>query len=209
MTPETIVACEGDSIPSLAYEAGLLSDTVWNDPHNAKLKQLRKNPNQLKEGDLVYLREIQPREESRAADAQHKFKKKGCPAKLRIQINLLDEPWRDEQYTLIAGDLIKNGMTDADAMIEASVPPNLKSAQVLLQGGKLTIQLNNGKLNPPDTISGMKQRLNNLGFLCPNEDDTPDDDFKAELARFQVKYHLEETGEPDGPTKAKLEEVHP
>ena len=46
---------EGDCIASLAYDRGLLWQTVWNHPLNALLKTQRQDPNVLKPGDIVHL----------------------------------------------------------------------------------------------------------------------------------------------------------
>ena len=46
---------QGDSISSLAMQAGLSWETVWHDVKNAELKALRKNPNVLMPGDMVFL----------------------------------------------------------------------------------------------------------------------------------------------------------
>jgi len=52
----------------------------------------------------------------------------------------------------------------------------------------------------------VRQRLENLGYVVESADDgkMPADALKE----FQEKHDLQTTGELDGPTKAKLSELH-
>lgn len=86
---------EGDCISSIAYEHGFFPDTIWNHPDNAELKRLRKEMNLLEVGDIVKIPEKVEKKESVAVEQEHRFIKKGVPAKLRMKI-LKEEPL-DEQ----------------------------------------------------------------------------------------------------------------
>ncbi|MGO4782046.1 hypothetical protein AB4084_41815, partial [Lysobacter sp. 2RAB21] len=48
---------KGESLASIAKERGFLWRTLWEHGNNAKLKAKRKNPNQLVEGDALFLPE--------------------------------------------------------------------------------------------------------------------------------------------------------
>jgi peptidoglycan hydrolase-like protein with peptidoglycan-binding domain len=78
-----------------------------------------------------------------------------------------------------------------------------------LQGGQEIIPIKLGNLNPIDEISGVKQRLNNLGFRCGGEDNQWNDQAKSALKEFQSKHKLPESGELDAATKSKLQALHP
>ena len=72
----------GESIISIAKDYGFFWKTVWEHGNNASLKEKRKNPNVLLEGDEVFIPEKQLKKVSKGADATHKFKRKGEPVKI-------------------------------------------------------------------------------------------------------------------------------
>ncbi len=45
----------GDHVALLAYQCGFDADTVWNDPANDALRQLRPDPNVLCPTDILYI----------------------------------------------------------------------------------------------------------------------------------------------------------
>jgi peptidoglycan hydrolase-like protein with peptidoglycan-binding domain len=63
-------------------------------------------------------------------------------------------------------------------------------------------------LNPIDTVSGIKQRLNNLGYHCGDESEEETDAVLEAVLQFQKDNGLKETGEFDDATRAKLESLH-
>src|SRR5574342_90937 len=77
---------EGDCVNSIAFDRGLYWEAVWNHGNNAQLKQLRKNPNILKPGDILHVPDLTLEEQSRATEQRHKFKLKGVTVKLRLRI---------------------------------------------------------------------------------------------------------------------------
>ena len=47
----------GDYTKKLAHTLGFDADEVWNDPKNAELKKLRKDPDMLVAGDVLFVPE--------------------------------------------------------------------------------------------------------------------------------------------------------
>lgn len=200
----------GDSIPSMAKEAGHFWPTVWDHPANSELKSLRKNPNVLNPGDEVYIPELEIVEKNKATDQKHKFKLKGEKVKYKLRLMRLGEPRKNEKYTLLldSGQSIE-GTTDGDGNLEHEIPAETKSARLLLEGGKEEKFLRIGHLNPITELSGIQQRLNNLGYQAGPEDGAMNDQLRKALSAFQGRYGLKQTGEPDDATRAKLEAIHP
>ena len=204
-----ITASQGDSIPSLAQDNGHFWQKIWDHGENAALKAKRKNPNQIMEGDEVFIPELEIKKESRGADSRHVFKRKGVPAKLKMQLFLLGEPRKNEDYVLELDGKLITGKLDGEGKLEQFIPPNCKGGSLKLKSGKEIIPIKLGHLNPIDEISGIKQRLNNLGFHCGGEDNSWSDQGKAALKEFQAKHKLPESGALDAATKSKLQELHP
>lgn len=203
-----ITVQDGDTIPSIAKVVGHFLETIWNHPENAELKAKRKNPNILYPGDQVFVPALRLKDYSCATDARHSFKRRGVPAKLKMQLFLLGEPRRNEPYTLILGDEIIRGTTDGDGNLEHFIPPDSPGGVLRLNGGKEEYPVRVGYLNPIDTVSGIKQRLNNLGYHCGDESEDESDKFKEAIIQFQGDQKLKQTGELDAGTKSKLESLH-
>ncbi len=204
-----IIVSSGDSIPSLAHENGHFWEKVWDHPENAALKAKRKNPNQLVAGDEVFVPELESKEESRGTESRHVFKRKGVPAKIKMQLFLLGEPRKNEEYVLEIDGKLVTGTLDGDGKLEQFVSPAARSGKLKLKGGKEVIPIRLGHLDPVDELSGVKQRLNNLGFRCGSEDNEMNAATAAALRGFQAQHGLPESGEADAATKAKLQELHP
>jgi N-acetylmuramoyl-L-alanine amidase len=81
---------QGDCITSIARDYGFYWETIWNHPKNAELKRKRKDPNILKEGDVVHVPDLDVKEYPRGTEKRHTFMIRGVPAKLRLRI--MEEP---------------------------------------------------------------------------------------------------------------------
>jgi N-acetylmuramoyl-L-alanine amidase len=198
---------DGESIISIAKQHGFFWKTIWDHGRNAKLKSLRTNPNVLLAGDIVFVPKMQEKFKPGATEKKHKFKRKGEPVKLKLQLMLLGEPRANEDYVLdIEGTLIK-GTTDGAGKLEQFIPGTARSGSISLRGGEEVYPLRIGDLDPVDTLNGLRQRLNNSGFDCgSNTSDELDDMTREALRQYQTRNNLEVTGEPDAATKAKLME---
>jgi hypothetical protein len=199
---------QGDCIASIAYERGLLWKTIWDYPQNAKLKEKRKDPNILYEGDIVFVPDKEDKEESCATEQKHSFRRKGVPEKLRLKLMAGDEPVANENYVIDVDGKVKSGTTDREGNLEESIPPNAKRAKFWLGAEKQEHEIDLGHLDPVDEITGVQARLNNLGFACGKVDGIKGPKTAAALRRFQKKHGLEETGEVDDQTRKALVRAH-
>ncbi len=122
-----------------------------------------------------------------------------------------ERPRGDVPYVLkIDGQLIE-GRTDADGFVECDIPPDAKKGKLILEPGtpdELELPVRLGHLDPITEVSGVKERLANLGFECGDPDDSLSPELVAAVKTFQEDHGLTVTGEIDGETRDKLEEVH-
>jgi hypothetical protein len=198
----------GETTMSLAKKNGFFWRTIWDHPENAQLKAKRKDPNVLFEDDEIFIPERQTKEVSKGTEQEHVFKLKGEPAKLKMRLMALGKPRANVSYILEIdnGEKIE-GKTDGDGRIEHFIPNDASRGSLIIEGGKEIYPLRLGQLDPLDLISGVQQRLKNLGYNCGGEHGELGEKTKDALKKFQAENGLQETGEPDAATKAKLKEL--
>lgn len=198
---------EGESTSSLAKKNGFFWQTIWNHPENAELKAKRKDPNVLDPDDMIFIPERVNKKVSKGTEQEHVFKLKGEPCKIKIQMKKFGKPRVNEDYTIELNGKIIQGKTNGEGEIEHFIPGETASGQLMFKNGLEKYPLNIGYLNPVETIRGVQQRLNNLGFICGSEDGELSDKMTEALKKFQSEYKLEESGEVDEATKAKLKSL--
>jgi hypothetical protein len=197
---EDLEVRQGDCISSIAFEHGFFWDTLWNHPNNADLKQKRKDPNVLMEGDVVHIPDLTPKVESGGTDQRHRFRLKGVPAKFKLRLMLDDRPRANEPYRLNIDGHWHEGTTDHDGCLKHPIPPNAQSGTLIVgkEESQDTYHLKFGSIDPLDSDEGIRGRLLDLGYGA--------DDLAAGLRAFQQKEGLQPTGRADDATRAKLKE---
>jgi hypothetical protein len=123
-----------------------------------------------------------------------------------------DEPRTDVPFVLeIDGVVLSEGTTDGDGYLEVEIPPNAREGRLIVERGterELVIPLQLGGLDPIDTISGVKQRLHNLGIGPGELNDVEDEGLSSALRWFQERHGLEVTGSLDQATRDALRDAH-
>jgi N-acetylmuramoyl-L-alanine amidase len=205
--PEHVIQ-QGDCITSIAWQYGFSPEKIWGLPQNAGLKKLRKDPNVLFPGDVVFIPQKEPKLLDRATGKRHKFKVKGLAAKLRIRLLDNYKPRKNEHYKLLIDESEFSGQTDGDGWLVQVIPPNAQQGTLVLKDGAEEHPLQLGHLDPIDEISGVQARLRNLGFYSGSIDGEMSDDLETALAGFQRKHNLSHTGQPDQSTKDALKAAY-
>lgn len=199
---------QGDCISSIAFAHGLFPETVWNDSKNSRLKQDRKDPNVLKPGDEVYIRDREAKEESCSSDQKHRFKRKGVPEKLIVYFQIKGEPIANENYVLDIDGVISEGTTGGDGKVEIFIPPDARKGTITFRDSGEAYNLELGHLDPVTEITGIQGRLSNLGFYQGEIDGEMSDDLVKAIRAFQESNGMEPTGSPDKSLQDKLEQVY-
>ena len=195
----------GDCMESIAAATGFLWQTLWNLPENAELKSKRK-PNLLLPGDQVTIPEVRIHEESCATDQLHQFKLAAKPS--RLQLRFLDDkqqPRSGIAYALTIDGKTTNGTLDGSGSLSVPIAPNASEGSITLQTqpDPETYPLSFGHLDPDSSATGIRGRLNNLGFSCASDGDW-DADLQKALKRFQLANDLQPTGQLDDQTSQLL-----
>jgi hypothetical protein len=212
---------QGDCIESIAFKMGLFWETIWEDPHNAELRRIRKNPNVLLPGDRVFVPAKRQKEVSLAVDQKHRFRLKGVPSVLQIRLLTDNEPRANEPFRveIIEAEEIDSGLvsgpagpapagrTDEHGNLSIRVQPNWRKLRLRVGDTEDEYILDLGCVDPPDEVTGVQARLNDLGFDCGPEDGELGPRTRAALEAFQEEQGLDVTGEPDEATRDKLRTI--
>jgi hypothetical protein len=200
---------QGDCIDSIAVAHGFRWETLWNQAENTALKQHRKDPFVLKPGDEVFVPELRLKMEQGQTETRHRFRRKGVPSLFRIQVCVADEPLAAQPYQAKIDGVWYQGTTDAQGWVEIKLPPDAKEGELTVGEGESVeyIELRLGCLDPINEISGVQQRLENIGFQVGEEGEF-DEETQAAVAEFQQMMQLEPSGELTDETRQKLLEYH-
>ena len=114
----------------------------------------------------------------------------------------------NEPYHLIVEGQDFRGNLDGEGKLEVRIPADSHQAILCLgEEEEEEMSLRIGNLDPVDEVSGIQERLNNLGFYCGAEDNLMGPMTEAAIALFQAKHGLEQTGQIDEATKRRIEEI--
>lgn len=199
---------QGDSICSIAFEHGLFPDTIWNDAKNSSLKQERKDPNVLYPGDVVYVRDKEEKQASCANEQRHHFRRKGVPARFKLQLLRNNKPRKREKYVIDIEGQTYEGVTDSKGWLDHTVSPDAQKATLMLDDGDETYEILLGHLDPPAKPVGIQERLKNLGNYFGKIDGVMGPDTEDALKAFQADKGLNVTGQADQTTIDALQKDH-
>lgn len=206
---------QGECIAKLAFNFGLAPDTIWNHPENEKLKADRKELHILNPKDVVFIPPKTLKKLPINSGERIELQQQSALEKLRIRFLHYDDTPRTDLPFLVSIKTSKNdiwpdaqGKTDAAGFVIVDVPPNATFAKIILgEGEEQEIhEFNLGFVDSIDTVSGVKARLNNLGFYCGEETEEMNDQTVGAIKAFQRRYELEVTGERDDKTLKLLED---
>ena len=201
--PESYVAKQGDCIHSIAFEKGFFPDTLWNHADNKNLKNLRKDPHVLLPGDVVSIPDKRLKEVSKPAENRHRFRRKGVPKQMRVQLVEGTDPIEDTTYKIKVADREFEVTSDGDGWLKIPIPPNASSAKIKLPDGR-EFELTLGSLDPVDQISGVQGRLHSLGYYEGPIDGQMSPATKDALKTFKVARGIPVSSAIDDQTKNAL-----
>ena len=168
----------GDYLVKIARDHGIANwRTIWDHPNNAELRQQRKSPDILLAGDAVYAPLVAVKQVGLATGQQHNLKVTAPRPRLRVRVLDVDGKPVAEQACFLLVDTPLPMKTDADGRIDAPLAPDHPvEGELVFPDLELRYHLMIGGLDPEDTPSGEKHRLNNLGYYAGVHDgDEPGD----------------------------------
>jgi hypothetical protein len=210
--PITYTVVQGDYVSRIAAQQGFAGySKIWNHPNNAELKNLRKNPEVLYPGDVLFIPDRVDRIEDRPTDAKHTFVAKIAPLKLRVVIkDVNNKPVANKPCQVIVDGHVFDLTTDGTGKVETEIPRTARDGRLTLRDPSVPIEIDLpiliGHLDPVEEKSGQFARLHSLGY---NPGETPDDAnrFKRAIEEFQCENHLTVDGICGPATQSKLKLV--
>ncbi len=166
---KTVVVKPGDTLSSLAARHGFADfRTVFDDPGNAALKSLRKNPHTLVPGDEVFIPDREDRQESAPTDTRTTFVAQIQGLFLRVKVLDFDNRKLDSDAVCL---LSTTGTPqelnpDGDGIVESPIRRDLEKAELRVAEKELKFDLLIGQLQDINTLAGQRARLNNLGYFA-------------------------------------------
>jgi hypothetical protein len=201
----------GDCVSSIAFENGFFPKTLWDLSENSELKQRRKDPNVLLEGDVVHVPDLRIKEDDAPTEQRHRYRRKGVPSRLKVQFRFQGEKLARAPYRIDIDGSFHDGATDADGWIDEPIPPNAGHAEIVLHprdSDPMTFDFDLGRLDPVETPTGQQHRLKNLGFYAGSLGGEQSPEFEGALRCFQRTQGLTESGQADDATCNKLKSLH-
>lgn len=166
--PSDWVPCvvkQGDTLTSLAAQSATPRDDIWSYSKNTDLATTRTNPDVLLPGDVIYL--------PASKDQKPIALKTGttnsfvAPVQLMpIQVKVAE--FAGASYTAVAdATQLDPKSVGSDGMLALSVPTSTTVVEVTFTSPDGLVYLLVGHLDPIQSPSGRRQRLQNLGWVVP------------------------------------------
>jgi len=166
------IVAEGEHLLMIALQYGFAEiDAIWSDPKNSELKKLRGTPHILLAGDKVHIPDKQSKDETVQTGQRTVFQAKGAGSiELHVKVT-------DQAFVAIKGScVLKDGsasipLPQKGDVFEGALDPTLKKGVLQFPTApderlRPSITIEPGQLDPHETLTGMQQRLNNLGYFA-------------------------------------------
>jgi len=186
---------QGDYLAKLAYTLSFDADTVWNDDKNADLRKLRPDPNFLWPTDVLYIPDSvdqPPAMQSLTTGSANNFVSDAPTTSVSIRFS--GAPLASQPYTVQELPQLTGLTTGGDGTATFSIPITLERFTIAFTASGATFTFDAGHLDPLNTLSGVVQRLQNLGYIAVDYplDDPPD----LELLRAALRAFKADQGGP-------------
>ena len=198
----------GDHLSRVAAQRGFRSyQPLWDHPANLTLRKERGSPHILADGDLVAIPDLNLREVDRGTDARHRFVAELRPLVIRLhQLQWDGRPFDPKPTEALLDGKAGPFTAPAPGTTEVPVGPNVDRVTLKFPGREVAVRL--GFLQPASTVAGVRERLNNLGYLAGDVDDPKRLEFRSAVEEFQCDQKLGVDGIVGPATRARLVKVH-
>lgn len=208
---------QGDYLMKIAHALDVEAESIWNAPRNMDLKASR-DPNVLSPGDILFVPDAALKTSLLLVKGtSNKYVAKIPMTSVRLVFNDADgRPLAEEPYIIYGFGAPQEGTTDGGGQIELKFPVHVRECQVFFPRQNVVHPVRMGDMDPIEEPSGVRKRLQHLGYQRALDDDDAvditEDDVEAydrlAILAFQKASGLPLTGEVDDATRAALLKAH-
>jgi len=221
MMMKPYVIRQGDFLSKLAVRFGFDATDVWNDQKNDHLRQVRKNPNILHPGDILYIpTKPTPSGLELVAGTLNNYTAEVPRTEVKLMLRAGKKRFLSQPCTVEGMKPEEPLKTDGEGNLTLSVPVTVREFVVSVVDPEATkapeaahvdpmvrFRVLLGHMDPVEERSGLRARLTHLGYYVPMQKDEEAELREAVLA-FQCAAALPLTGEPDEALHAALVKAH-
>lgn len=148
--------------------------TIWGLPQNQTLKDQGRTPEQVAEGDIVYVPVVTKRFLKPSVGQTNSFNAPVPTTEVKVKLQG-DDGKALANVAFEVRQLGVTGQSDGDGTIHLKkVPHAIKTLHVHLVERDVTLHVRTGDLDPVSTPNGKAQRLAHLGYLPARGAASPD-----------------------------------
>jgi len=202
----------GDSISSIALSNGLYWKELWEHGDNQSLRDGRAHPHALMAGDRVAIHPLRKQQIACETGHRHRFRRRGVPSRIHFRLQDYEgKPFAGKRYRLRVGSRVYEGATSDTGLIFHYVDADQTEGSLTVwlrekyYPEEVEIQVRVSHMQPLACTTGLKTRLNHLGFYCgPEDGDADSPPFRDAVRAFQLAKNLEPNGELTRETLSRL-----
>ena len=178
MSTRPYVVRQGDYLTKLAHDLGFDADAVWNDDDNRALRDRRPNPDILQPGDVLHMPAPEPATGPQvSANTSNKYRARVPTVEVKLKLrDAADGPLASKAYRVLGMGAPLEGTTDGEGLATFSVPVRLREVCLVLEESGQEYQLLIGDMDPITEPSGVRKRLEHLGYLSRRDGEGTDDE---------------------------------
>lgn len=210
--PTEHIVQQGECLSSIAKRYGFVDwNTIYDDDLNSAFREARSDPHVLYPGDRLFIPDKQIKSAPVQTSMRHTFRLVKKQTRLRIVVIDIDgELLAGKRYKLTVGGVIHEGVLPNDSRINLPIPADAMDGELRVWADEvyddysLSWVLKLGQLDPPDTLTGIQSRLNNLGYDSGPIDGINGPRTKAAVKAFQRDHGLDVDGVAGPKTQSAL-----
>ncbi len=210
-TVQPYIIRQGDYLSKLAASRGFDPKEVWEHDSNKDLRGLRQNPEVLCPGDVLRVPTRSPPSVPLRLQTQNAFSAEVPKIELHIVVKGSDDrPRVNARYKVYGAQAdALEGTTDGEGVATFKLAVTVESIQIVFEKDESAYHFHVGHLDPADQATGVRQRLEHLGYYEERLGARDAEErLKEAIRNFQTQERLTVTGVADEETQARLCQVH-